>query len=159
MVGTPPGSGRQYDFADGLYLGGFLNKVPTTYVRVSDDEIEIHSPVKVVVTAPEVDVTAGTVINLQAPTINLKGTVAQTAGPVTMAETLEVSSDVIIGGGLSVAGTTTGAGGATFTGDVTADGTSVHNHVHANVTNGPGSTVKPAVRRNSRCMRERDANG
>jgi hypothetical protein len=28
-----PGSARQFDWADGLYLGGFLNGVPTSYVQ------------------------------------------------------------------------------------------------------------------------------
>jgi hypothetical protein len=32
-----PGSARRYDYADGLYLGGFLNGVPTQYVQFTTD--------------------------------------------------------------------------------------------------------------------------
>ncbi len=32
-----PGSERTYDYADGLYLGGFLNGTPTQYVRFVND--------------------------------------------------------------------------------------------------------------------------
>lgn len=39
-----PGSGRSYDFADGMYLGGVLNAAPTQYIRFSADGIEILSP-------------------------------------------------------------------------------------------------------------------
>lgn len=39
-----PGSGRQYDFADGMYLGGLLNGTPTQYLRFSDTGIEIVTP-------------------------------------------------------------------------------------------------------------------
>lgn len=128
-----PGSSRVMDYADGIYLGGVLNGTPTSYVQFqADGSIAIHSPVKVVVSAPEVDIEADTVVNIQAPTINLKGSVVQTDGPVTMAETLEVTGNVTADAGMTVKGTfaSTGSGTATFAGDVTAQGTSVHNHHH-----------------------------
>lgn len=50
-----PGSYRRFDPADGLYIGGFLNAVPTQYVRFSADGIEIISPTRVKITAPHVD--------------------------------------------------------------------------------------------------------
>ena len=137
-AGTPPGSARQYDVADGMYFGGFLNAVPTTYLQfLADGSILIHSPVKVTVTAPEVDLTASSVINLQAPTINLKGDVHQTAGDVTMAQNLTVT------------GTTTGTGAATFAGGVTGQGTNLHTHTHppgtyvAGVTPVTGNSAPP----------------
>lgn len=34
-----PGSRRKYDFADGLYIGGFLNGTPEQYVQFTDDGI------------------------------------------------------------------------------------------------------------------------
>lgn len=139
-AGTPPGSARQYDLADGCYFGGFLNVTPTQYVRFSPAGIEIHSPVKVIVTAPGIDLIADTVVNIQAPTINLKGTVAQTAGPVTMAQTLAVTGDASVGGGLSVTGTTTGTGAANFTGGVTGQGVPLKGHAHA-----PGSYTAGAT--------------
>lgn len=40
-----PGSFRQFDFSDALYLGGMLNGgTPTQYVRFSSDGVEIVSP-------------------------------------------------------------------------------------------------------------------
>jgi hypothetical protein len=40
-----PGSARQYDFSDGLYLGGMLNATPTQYIQFSETSgINIVSP-------------------------------------------------------------------------------------------------------------------
>ena len=64
-----PGSNRSYDFSDALYIGGMLNGgVPAQYVQFQDAGITIVSPVA---------------ITLQAPTINLKGNVAQINGTIT----------------------------------------------------------------------------
>lgn len=40
-VRANPGSRRRFDWADGLYLGGFLNGAPTQYVRFNADGISI----------------------------------------------------------------------------------------------------------------------
>lgn len=144
--GTPPGSARVYDPADGMYFGGFLNGAPTNYVRVSDDEIEVHHGTKVIVTAPEIDLTASTVVNIQAPTINLKGAVAQTAGDVTMAQNLAVAGNetvtgnASVGGNLTVTGTSTGTGAASFAGGVTGAGIVLQTHHHL-----PGTYVAGAT--------------
>lgn len=132
--GTPPGSARVYDPADGIYFGGLLNGLPVNYVRVSDDEIEVHHGTKVTVTAPEIDLVAGTVVNVQAPTINLKGNVVQTDGNVTMAENLAVS------GNLAVTGTSTGTGAASFAGGVTGAGVVLQTHDHPPGTFNVGGT-------------------
>lgn len=92
-----PASSRVFDYADGLYLGGFLNGTPSQYVRFSSSGIEVVSPTKV---------------TLRAPDIELDG---------------------------AVHGTSTGD----FDGDVTAEGTSVHNHVHGGVTRGGSPTDPP----------------
>jgi len=141
-----PASSRTNDYADGLYWGTFLGDTPTQYVQANDSGITIHSPTKVTVTAPEVDIVATSVVNIQAPTINLQGAVHQTGGAVaiddnvTVTGTVTTTGNVSVGGGLSVAGTTTGTGSASFTGDVTAQGTSVHNHHHL-----PGAYVAGAT--------------
>lgn len=62
-----PGSRRQFDMADALYLGGVLNGVPTEYVRFFSGGVEI-------VSASE--------IRLRAPTITLDGAVAGTGAAV-----------------------------------------------------------------------------
>lgn len=97
--GAAPGSRAQFDWADGLYLGGVLNGTPTQYVRFAAGLVEIVSPTK---------------IRLAAPEIELAGAVAQTGGA-----------------------------NSTFSGDVTANGISVHNHVHPGVTRGGSNTDPP----------------
>jgi hypothetical protein len=39
-----PGSFREFDPADGLYLGGFLNAEPTQYIQITADGINIVAP-------------------------------------------------------------------------------------------------------------------
>lgn len=77
--GAPPGSARQFDMADGLYLGGFLNGVPVQYVQFNEDGITVLSPTRV---------------RVEAPTIELVGEVLQSGGNVTMAADLQVDGTV-----------------------------------------------------------------
>lgn len=100
--GVPPGSERQFDISDGLYMGGLLNGTPTSWVRFSASGVEVLSPAKV---------------TIQAPTIELKGNVVQTGGDVSMSGTATAATDVIGGGkslkththgGVTVGGGTTG---------------------------------------------------
>jgi hypothetical protein len=64
-----PGSFRKYDWADGLYLGGFLNAVPVQYVQFSAAGITVHSPTKVRIEAPVIELAADTSVTVTAPTI------------------------------------------------------------------------------------------
>lgn len=57
-----PGSGRSYDFADGMYLGGILNAAPTQYLRFSSTGVEIVTPHDAAVTASgQITLTAGSI--------------------------------------------------------------------------------------------------
>ena len=47
-----PASGRTFDMADGLYLGGFLNGTPTQFVAFSDGGITITTPTTLTINAP-----------------------------------------------------------------------------------------------------------
>lgn len=78
-----PGSFRTHDFADGMYLGGLLNGIPTQYVRFLSDEIEIVSTTK---------------ITLRAPTVVIDGALQQTGGNATMDQSLTVTEDVTANG-------------------------------------------------------------
>ena len=128
-----PGSHRQYSFADGMYLGGMLNGTPTQYIQFSAAGIRIHSPVAVVLDAPD--------IQLNAATVEINGTTSTTV----TTPTFTVNGATVLNGAISQ----TGGGAASFsgsmavTGDVTAQGTSVHNHVHGGVTTGGGQTGVP----------------
>lgn len=55
VVGVNPGSLRQYDMSDGLYVGACLNGIPTQYVQFSAAGIKIHSPTKVTIEAPAIE--------------------------------------------------------------------------------------------------------
>lgn len=71
-----PGSLRQYDWQDGLYLGGLLNGTPQQFIQFNADGISISSPSTVTI--------AATTIALQ--------------GNVTMSKGLTVVNDVIANG-------------------------------------------------------------
>lgn len=63
-----PGSGRRFDHADGMYVGGLLNGTPSQYVQFNASGISLTSPVKVTITAPDIDLvgnvaTTGTLQN------------------------------------------------------------------------------------------------
>lgn len=85
----PPGSERQFDMSDGLYMGGVLNGIPAQYVRFAAGGVTVLSPSKV---------------TIQAPTIELKGDVVQTDGDVSF------SNDVAVGATLTAATDVVGGG-------------------------------------------------
>jgi hypothetical protein len=66
-----PGSFGAFDWADGLYLGGFLNAVPTQYVRFFSGGIAVVSPGTVTVQAPTVTVNASSSAIVTSPAITL----------------------------------------------------------------------------------------
>jgi len=116
--GANPGSQRQFNMADGLYIGGFLNGTPAQYVQFNADGITLHSPTKVRVEAPAVEVAGSTSVLVQSPSITLDGPV-------------------------HVTGAVTGDSTAVFTGNVTGQGTSLHTHIHSGVQTGGGNSGPP----------------
>lgn len=52
-----PGSGRRHDHADGMYVGGLLNGTPSQFVRFDGTGIELVSPTKITLTAPDIQLT------------------------------------------------------------------------------------------------------
>lgn len=107
--GVNPGSARQFDMSDGLYIGGMLNGTPTQFVQFNDDGIRIHSPILVRVEAPEIELEADTTVTVTAPDIALDG-------------------DVTVSGTLVATGNVTGQGTSlhthTHTGVTSGGGTS-----------------------------------
>lgn len=94
-----PGSFRTHDFADGMYLGGLLNGMPSQYVQFSTAGVSIISP---------------SIITLQAPSIVLNGALQQIGGNATMSQSLTVTGEVK-GNGITLSthvhgGVTTGSG-------------------------------------------------
>ena len=78
-----PASYRTFDWSDGLYFGGYLNGTPTQFVRFSSDGVQVHSPTK---------------ITLEAPNIELKGAVNQSGGAFKVETTLSAGEDVSAAG-------------------------------------------------------------
>ena len=113
-----PGSFRQYSFGDALYVGGMLNGTPTQYVQFSAAGINISSPTKVTLTAPVVQIDAGASCTVNTPTFTVNG-------------------NTVMNGTVSQIG----GGTANFTGDVTAQGVSLHNHTHTDSVG--GNTTAP----------------
>lgn len=142
--GATPGSQAQFSWSDGLYLGGVLNGNPTQYIRFSPNGIEIVSPTKITLRAPTVEVDASTLFRVSAGTVDIEAIGdAKLAGATT--EVQATGAATISGASIELAGpvSQTGGGDAAFsgsvntpTGDVTAQGTSLHNHDH-----GPGTFV------------------
>ena len=46
-----PGSRRQHDWADGIYIGGLLNGVPNEYIRFSSTGVDIVTPHHLTITS------------------------------------------------------------------------------------------------------------
>jgi len=140
-----PGSFRQYSFADGLYLGGMLNAVPTQYVQFSTAGIRIHSPVKIKLDAPDilleaqtVEINASTSTTITTPTFTVNGVTIHNGDTTHNGFTTMAGGIAQTGGGAA-----SFSGSMNVTGDVTAAGTSVHTHTHSGVQPGGGNTGGP----------------
>jgi hypothetical protein len=114
---APPGSKRRHDMSDAVYVMTILGSAPTQYVQFNSSGITVHSPNKVTISAPVVEVNASTSATITSASITLNGSI-QLNGPISQ--------------GASGSGGT-GAnliGPLTVTNDVTAAGKSVSTHHH-----------------------------
>ena len=68
-----PGSARQYDVSDAIYLNGIGNATPTQYIQFNASGITILSPTKIQITAPIVDVTATSSVTFTTPQVTMTG--------------------------------------------------------------------------------------
>lgn len=113
-----PASNRTFDYADGMYIGGLLNGVPTQYVQMlldgsgNPNGIKVVSPVKITLQAPTVEIDASTEFHVVSPDSEFSATI-HTPGTIT---------------------------GDT---DVVGNGTHLHTHVHSGVTPGSGDSGPP----------------
>jgi GpV Apex motif len=147
-----PGSGRRFDMADGLYIGGVLNGVPEQYIRFHAGGIDIVSPTKIRLAAPEIEIDGDSSIKLTAPTIDSDAStsITLTASEVsTNAPVIGLNGAVTQTAGSAGAGTVQLAGPLNVTSaihsddDVTAGTVSLHGHVHGGVAPGGDSTDAP----------------
>lgn len=93
-----PASKRVYSMSDGMFIGGGLNAAPTQYIQFNATGITVHSPTKVAVQAPRVDV------NCQTATIEATTSLTVTS-PLSKFD-----------GNVTVTGLLTGQGGIAMTG-------------------------------------------
>lgn len=139
--GATPGSLGVFDWADGLYQGGFLNAVPVQYIRHSAAGIEIVSPTKITLRAPTVEIDASTLFKVAAGAVDIEATGdAKIAGATVEAQATGAAT--VSGASVVLAGpvSQTGAGASTFSGSLAVQGTDVHTHHHL-----PGAYVAGAT--------------
>lgn len=119
IQGVPPASGRQYSMADGIYLGGMLNSQPEQYVRFSSTGVEVVSPTKISLQAPDIELVSTGTVSIQA----------------TSSVSVDSPSNVISGAATSISG-----GPVTISGGATIDGKSFLSHTHTGVQSGGSNT-------------------
>lgn len=105
-----PGSLRQYNIADAIYIGGMLNGTPEQYVRFSSGGVEVVSPTKITLRAPSVEIDASTQFTVASPASEFSGTIHTP-------ETITGDTDVIADG---ISGATHTHGGVQSGGSNTA---------------------------------------
>lgn len=140
--GATPGSQGQFDWADGLYLGGIpMVGTPAQYVRFAAGLVEVVSPTKVRIAAPTVEINASTLFKVASGATDIEATGdAKVAGAT--AELQATGAAKVSGASIELAGpvSQTGAGASSFSGSLAAQGTDVHTHHHL-----PGSYVAGAT--------------
>lgn len=133
-----PGSFRCYSISDGFYFGGFWGQKPTTFIRIEDNgQVTVTAPQSVVVNSIDVTVNASGSTKIDSPSVTI-------TGDTTIEKTLTVRELISGTGGMTVSGGSGAsvAGNLSTTGDVTAGGISLQNHVHDCPQGGTTSEAK-----------------
>lgn len=133
-----PGSFRCYSISDGFYFGGFWGQKPTTFIRIEDNgQVTVTAPQSVVVNSIDVTVNASGSTKIDSPSVTI-------TGDTTIEKTLTVRELISGTGGMTVSGGRGASvtGNLSTTGDVTAGGISLQNHVHDCPQGGTTSEAK-----------------
>ena len=138
---SPPNTQRKHSFKDAIFLpqtvwsnaaiaGGdtanlvIQNYAGTVKISLSETAINVEAPTEINLTAPTVNINASIAINLTTPITTMSGIFTATnEGSETTAGTIN--------------------GSLVTTGDVTANGISLDNHVHGGVMTGGSNTEGP----------------
>jgi phage baseplate assembly protein gpV len=136
---------RMHDLSDGFAFVGFSSK-PSVVSGISTDSVQLR------------DNAGTTFVEIKSGAVNVTatGNVSVIAGGSLLASAATSASitapNIVLNGNVTIAGTLsqTGGGASTFSGDlttatgnVTAQGTSLHTHLHSGVTAGGGNTGGP----------------
>lgn len=137
----PPGSLRQLDAADGVYLGGVLNSDPEQWVKFTDTGMELH------------DKSGNSLVSSSTGWVF--------TGPVTFNQTIDVKGAATLEGALQLGGSIESVTGGLYTSNIHTSGTitadndvisgtisgKLHTHQYQRPTTGgttPTSTGAPA---------------
>lgn len=115
-----PGSGRRFDMADGLYIGGVLNGAPVQCVQFNSTGITITSPTQITLSAPAIVLSASASITSTAPSISSTAAASVINGPLSATGNIQSS------------------------GEIYAGTTPLHSHTHPGVAPGGSSTGLPS---------------
>ncbi|MBH3206953.1 Gp138 family membrane-puncturing spike protein [Serratia marcescens] len=113
-----PGSRRTHNLSDALYLGGVLNGDPVQFVEFANQQINVTSPWKITLNAPDIEANGAKRFTVNAPEIALNG-----ATEVSQKFTAKGKADLSAGAMIS--------------------GIEFGDHVHGGVQSGGGKTNKP----------------
>lgn len=120
---APPGSHRMFSFSDAVYFGGTLNGTPEQYIKFDGSGIAVYSPTKITCTAPEILMEAENSITMDAPVVEITGSIGQTG---------EKGTGAKFTGGIENTGGTTSSNGIV-----------VETHLHPGVEPGGSNTGTP----------------
>ena len=120
---APPGSHRMFSFSDAVYFGGTLNGTPEQYIKFDGSGIAVYSPTKITCTAPEILMEAENSITMDAPLVEITGSIGQTG---------EKGTGAKFTGGIENTGGTTSSNGIV-----------VETHLHSGVEPGGSNTGTP----------------
>lgn len=120
---APPGSHRMFSFSDAVYFGGTLNGIPEQYIKFDGSGIAVYSPTKITCTAPEILMEAVNSITMDAPLVEITGSIGQTG---------EKGTGAKFTGGIENTGGTTSSNGIV-----------VETHLHPGVEPGGSNTGTP----------------
>lgn len=145
---SQPGSRRMFSWGDAMYIGGILNGTPTQYVQFSAAGIVIHSPTKVTLDAPSVEIScqtlqidASTAVTVNTPTFTVNGNSSFNGNTATSGNA-NVTGPLFANGPLLAAQNLAVSGVAAFSGGI-FDGTRSigAGHTHGGVQTGSGHTL------------------
>lgn len=155
-----PGSFRMFDQSDGFYIGGFLNKAPTIFLELDqDNNATLTAPTSVTVNTQDCTINAQQcTINSTQTTINASDLVtvntptANFTGNVNVEQGLTWGRATGLNGGRAVIqnGLTVESNGIQNTGGIqnsgastTSNGIVLETHIHSGVETGGGNTGGP----------------
>lgn len=125
----PPGSLRQYDQADGIYLGGIFGEDPEQYVKFTDTGMELH------------DKNSNSLVSSSTGWL-FTGKVTF-AGAVVAQANLELAGDIVNEGGGTYDGNIHTTGTLTADTNVISGTIALRTHKHTGVTTGGGTSGGP----------------